>query len=75
MTSADADLTAQQIAVLRLVAQGRNNQDIAEQLSVAHGTVERHVHDILFKLNVKNRTEAALWAVRHGLIDLDDKIE
>lgn len=65
-------LTPQQIEVLRLIAQGCTNRQIAEKLHIARGTVERHVHSILSRLGMRNRTEAAHWALQQGLIKLDD---
>jgi non-specific serine/threonine protein kinase len=52
--------------VLRLVAEGRSNRDIAEVLSLSERTVENHVRHILDKLGLDSRTAAAIWAVRHG---------
>ncbi len=60
-------LTTREVEILKLMAAGQSNSQIAEQLSIAEGTVERHVHHILHKLGVANRTEAALWAVRQRL--------
>lgn len=66
-------LTRREIEVLKLIAQGYTDKQIAEKLCIAEGTVYRHVHDILTKLGMTNRTEAALWAVRQGLVSTDDK--
>ena len=53
--------------MLRLVAQGRTNREIAATLFVSHRTATTHVANILGKLAVSSRTEATAWAVREGL--------
>jgi two-component system, NarL family, response regulator LiaR len=58
--------------VLRLVAQGRSNQEIARALVVSEATVRTHVSSILSKLHLASRTQAALYALREGLASLDD---
>jgi NarL family two-component system response regulator LiaR len=60
-------LTARELAVLRLIAQGLSNQEIADELSVSEATVRAHVSRILGKLHLASRTQAALYAVREGL--------
>ena len=60
-------LTPREREVLRLVAQGRTNQEIADTLFIGHRTATTHVANILGKLNVASRTEAAAWAVRQGV--------
>jgi NarL family two-component system response regulator LiaR len=65
-------LTEREMAVLRLVAQGRSNRDIAEQLVIAEITVRTHVSNILSKLHLASRTQAALYALREGLASLQD---
>jgi NarL family two-component system response regulator LiaR len=64
-------LTGREVEVLRLVAQGLSNQQIAERLVISEWTVRKHVHNILGKLHLANRTQAALFALREGLADLD----
>lgn len=61
------DLSEREVEVLRLLAAGMNNAAIAETLNVSVATVKTHVRHILEKLHVSDRTQAALWAVRHGL--------
>ena len=64
-------LTAREMEVLRLIAQGLSNQEIADQISVSEPTVRAHVSRILGKLHLASRTQAALYAVREGLTDTD----
>jgi len=61
------DLTAREREVLRLIARGMSNRDISRELTVAEKTVKTHVSNILSKLGVADRTQAALYAVDHGL--------
>jgi NarL family two-component system response regulator LiaR len=68
-------LTEREIEVLRLVAQGKNNRDIAEELTITEGTVRVHVSSILGKLHLASRTQATLYALREGLASLDDSSE
>jgi two-component system, NarL family, response regulator DevR len=67
--SAFADLTQQEMHVLQLVSEGRTNRQIAEMLYLGEGTVRNYVSSILSKLNVRNRAEAAAYAVEHNLKD------
>ena len=60
-------LTRREVDVLRLVASGKSNQDIAEELFISLRTVANHVTNILGKINASNRTEAAIYAARQGL--------
>jgi two-component system, NarL family, response regulator LiaR len=64
-------LTEREVDVLRLVAQGLTNQEIAQQLIISEGTVATHVRNILGKLHLANRTQAALYALREGLARLE----
>jgi NarL family two-component system response regulator LiaR len=65
-------LTGRELEVLRLVAQGRSNRQIAEQLVIAEMTVRTHVSNILSKLHLVSRTQVALYALREGLASLED---
>jgi DNA-binding NarL/FixJ family response regulator len=64
-------LTARELEVLRLVALGHSNKDIAGALSIEESTVKVHVRSILGKLEVDQRTEAAIVALQRGIIHLD----
>jgi len=65
----EAPLTEREVEVLKLVAQGLPNQEIAEMLVISERTVSTHVSNILGKLHLANRTQAALYAWREGLAD------
>ncbi|MGH3311558.1 MAG: response regulator [Streptomyces sp.] len=62
-------LTDREREVLELIADGRSNREIARVLVLSEKTVKTHVSNILMKLDLADRTQAALWAVRHGLTD------
>ena len=64
-------LTEREVEVLKFVAKGRSNQEIAEKLIVSERTVGAHVSNILGKLHLANRTQAALYALREGFTDLN----
>ena len=63
-------LTDRELGVLKLGAQGLTNQEIADQLVISEGTVRTHVSNILSKLHLANRTQAALFALREGYTPL-----
>jgi NarL family two-component system response regulator LiaR len=65
-------LTGREVEVLKLVAQGKSNRDIADELVLAEGTVRTHVSNILNKLHLASRTQATLYALREGLASLDE---
>ena len=76
--SADPDkgeesLSERELAVLQLVAVGASNQDIADKLVISVNTVRSHIHSILEKLQLTNRTQAANYAINRGLVSLSEK--
>lgn len=68
-TEPDPGLTDRELEVLQQIAKGLSNKEIAQQLVVSERTVKGHVSNILSKLNLADRTQAALYAVRHGLAE------
>lgn len=66
-TGRGSTLTEREREVLGLIADGRSNREIARALVLSEKTVKTHVSNILMKLDLSDRTQAALWAVRHGL--------
>lgn len=71
-TTLGVDLSERELGVLKLLAQGWTNAEIAEQLYLTRGTVRNYVSSILSKLDVDDRTQAAILAIRHGLVDSKD---
>ncbi len=65
-------LTERELEVLQLVSQGLSNQEIAERLVIGDATVRTHIGNILGKLHLANRVQAALYALRKGLSSLED---
>jgi len=65
-------LTIREIKVLRLIAEGLSNHDIAKKLFISEPTVRTHVSNILRKLHLDNRTQAALYALREGFASLEE---
>jgi NarL family two-component system response regulator LiaR len=65
-------LSARELEVLRLLAQGKSNREIADSMLITELTVRTHVSNILGKLHVASRTQAALYALKEGLASLDD---
>jgi DNA-binding NarL/FixJ family response regulator len=63
----DVPLTPRETQVLRLIAMGLSNQEIADALEISVETVKEHVQNLLRKLALGDRTQAAVWALRHGL--------
>ena len=69
-----ADLTPRELEVLVLIARGRANKEIARDLGISIKTVKTHVGNILSKLHIVDRTQAALYAVRQGLLTAGDDL-
>jgi len=65
------ELSERELAVLRLIARGLSNREIAKELGISEPTVRTHVSNILRKLHLKSRTQAALYALREGLASLE----
>jgi DNA-binding NarL/FixJ family response regulator len=66
-----SELTSRELDVLRLVAAGKPNKQIATELAISERTARTHVSRILRKLQLSSRTQAALWAVREGLVEVE----
>jgi two-component system, NarL family, response regulator LiaR len=64
-------LTNRETEVLRLLAEGKQDSEIAQELVLTNVTIRTHISRILWKLNVDNRVDAALYALRAGLVDLN----
>ena len=71
-SSAPGGLSGREVEVLRLVAAGRSNREVAKTLAISERTVARHLSNIFTKLDVATRTEAAAYAFRHGIAPPDD---
>lgn len=69
-TQTDAgDLTSRELEILQLVTGGLSNAEIAARLFIVEGTVKNHLHNILEKLHLENRVQAATYAIRQGLVE------
>lgn len=68
-TTVSAELSERELEVLKLIAQGFSNADVAEKLFLTKGTVRNYVSAILSKLEVSDRTQAAVLAIKYGLVD------
>jgi DNA-binding NarL/FixJ family response regulator len=71
-TAQNFALSEREMEVLRLLARGLSNSDIAERLFLSEGTVKNYVSAVLTKLGTPDRTQAALLALRHGLVNLNE---
>jgi NarL family two-component system response regulator LiaR len=65
-------LTKRELDVLQVLAKGKSNRDIASELTISETTVRTHVSNILGKLHLASRTEAALYALKEGMADFED---
>ena len=63
------ELTAREQDVMQLIADGKTNQEIADDLVISESTVKTHVSNILAKLHLKDRTQIAIYALKHGLLN------
>jgi two-component system NarL family response regulator len=66
--NARAELSERELDVLRLIANGKDNADIARELHISPKTVKNHISNILMKLGIENRIQAAVYAVRSGIV-------
>jgi DNA-binding NarL/FixJ family response regulator len=66
------ELTDREMDVLRLLAQGRTNQEIADTLYLSVGTVKNYVSAVIGKLQANDRTQAVIYALKRGLVSLDE---
>lgn len=71
LTPTEEPLTERELETLQLIAQGLSNQEIAEKLTISERTAGKHVSNILEKLQLANRTQAALYALRRGIAKLE----
>jgi DNA-binding NarL/FixJ family response regulator len=67
-TSLFDDLTPRELEVLKLIAEGLSNKEIAEELTISEKTVKNHINNIFSKLHVNDRSQAILYAIRKGLV-------
>jgi DNA-binding NarL/FixJ family response regulator len=74
-SKASTVLSERECEVLALVVEGFTNREIGDELGIARNTVKNHLRSIYAKLNVNNRTQAAAYAVGHGLVCLPDRLE
>jgi len=65
------ELTAREREVIRLVALGRNNREIAQELSISEKTVKTHISNLLGKLNLEHRTQMAIYAIKNKLVEME----
>ncbi|MEM7030815.1 MAG: response regulator transcription factor [Chloroflexota bacterium] len=67
VTQLDIPVTPRELEVLRLLSSGASNKEIAKKLVISEGTVKKHISNILTTLDLRDRTQAAIYAVQHGL--------
>jgi len=70
LNSYDDNLTKREIEVLKLLAEGLFNKEIAYTLSISEKTVKNHISNIFKKINVSDRTQAAVYAIKHNIVDI-----
>lgn len=66
-------LTKREIVILQMMAEGKTNAAMAEKANISEGTVRTHISNILGKLNLQNRAQAVIFAVKEGMIELEKK--
>lgn len=64
----DPSITPRELSILRLVGEGRSNKEIAEELGLSVGTVKNHISQIMDKLELRDRTQLAIYAIRHHVV-------
>ncbi|PLR75442.1 DNA-binding response regulator [Bacillus sp. V3-13] len=64
----DSSITPRELVILRLVGEGRSNKEISEQLGLSIGTVKNHISQIMDKLELRDRTQLAIYAIRHHVV-------
>jgi DNA-binding NarL/FixJ family response regulator len=67
-TPVNATITPRELTIVRLVGEGRSNQEIAQVLGLSVGTVKNHVSQIMDKLELRDRTQLAIYAIRHNVV-------
>ena len=67
-TPVDGSITPRELAVIRLIGEGRSNREIADELGLSVGTVKNHVSQIMDKLELRDRTQLAIYAIRHNVV-------
>jgi DNA-binding CsgD family transcriptional regulator len=69
------ELSERQIEVIRFIAKGLANKQIAVELGLSELTVKNHIYEIFHRMNLKSRTEVAVYAARHGLLEDEEEID
>ncbi|MOA45612.1 Transcriptional regulatory protein LiaR [compost metagenome] len=64
----DASITPRELVIIRLVGEGRSNREIASELGLSIGTVKNHISQIMDKLELRDRTQLAIYAIRHNIV-------
>lgn len=67
-SAVDESITPRELTIARLVGEGRSNKEIADELGLSVGTVKNHISVIMDKLELRDRTQLAIYAIRHGIV-------